>query len=256
VLPAAGAAGVGFGVGVGLGAGVTLGWLEGLLDGLIDGFGLDLVVDAAVWLDVAERVTSDWVMPLAGAEAGAVGDAVTVAVTVTVGTGDASNASRGSVRGGCTTTPTRSSALKSTYGLTDPVCTSPASGWVAETTLPTCTPATNGVWSVEPRVTKPSPGLTRALGSISSRLMSAFWRPLTTAVWPSASCTPTWNCGSIANSTVDVAEANGTGFVMANNTVADLVQSLARLKTNTRDIISILRAVKAAGALHAELIVQ
>jgi flagellar P-ring protein FlgI len=60
----------------------------------------------------------------------------------------------------------------------------------------------------------------------------------------------------VANSTVDVAEANGTGFVMANNTVADLVQSLARLKTNTRDIISILRAVKAAGALHAELIVQ
>ena len=61
---------------------------------------------------------------------------------------------------------------------------------------------------------------------------------------------------TVSNSTVDVAESNGTGFVMANNTVADLVQSLARLKTNTRDIISILRAVKAAGALHAELIVQ
>ncbi len=61
---------------------------------------------------------------------------------------------------------------------------------------------------------------------------------------------------TVANSTVDVAEASGTGFVMASNTVADLVQSLARLKTNTRDIISILRAVKAAGALHAELIVQ
>ena len=60
----------------------------------------------------------------------------------------------------------------------------------------------------------------------------------------------------VANSTVDVAESGGAGFVMANNTVADLVQSLARLKTNTRDIISILRAVKAAGALHAELIVQ
>ena len=60
----------------------------------------------------------------------------------------------------------------------------------------------------------------------------------------------------VANSTVDVSEANGTGFVTANNTVADLVQSLARMKTNTRDIISILRAVKAAGALHAELIVQ
>ncbi len=61
---------------------------------------------------------------------------------------------------------------------------------------------------------------------------------------------------TVSNSTVDVAESGGAGFVMANNTVADLVQSLARLKTNTRDIISILRAVKAAGALHAELIVQ
>ena len=60
----------------------------------------------------------------------------------------------------------------------------------------------------------------------------------------------------VSNSTVDVAEASDTGFVTANNTVADLVQSLARMKTNTRDIISILRAVKAAGALHAELIVQ
>lgn len=60
----------------------------------------------------------------------------------------------------------------------------------------------------------------------------------------------------VSNSTVDVTETGGAGFVMANNTVADLVQSLARLKTNTRDIISILRAVKAAGALHAELIVQ
>jgi flagellar P-ring protein precursor FlgI len=61
---------------------------------------------------------------------------------------------------------------------------------------------------------------------------------------------------AVANSTVDVTETTGAGFVTANNTVADLVQSLARLKTNTRDIISILRAVKAAGALHAELIVQ
>ena len=58
------------------------------------------------------------------------------------------------------------------------------------------------------------------------------------------------------NSQVDVEETTGPGFVAASNTVADLVQSLARLKTNTRDIISILRAVKAAGALHAELVVQ
>ncbi|NRR31468.1 flagellar basal body P-ring protein FlgI [Oxalobacteraceae bacterium] len=62
---------------------------------------------------------------------------------------------------------------------------------------------------------------------------------------------------TLANSRVGVEERGETGFVAAsNNTVADLVQSLTRIKTNTRDIISILRAVKAAGALHAELIVQ
>lgn len=61
----------------------------------------------------------------------------------------------------------------------------------------------------------------------------------------------------LANSRVGVEEQDETGFVAANsNTVADLVQSLTRVKTNTRDIISILRAVKAAGALHAELVVQ
>jgi flagellar P-ring protein precursor FlgI len=64
----------------------------------------------------------------------------------------------------------------------------------------------------------------------------------------------------VRNTFLDVEEADklgsDTGFVTGNNTVSDLVQSLARLKTNTRDIISILRAVKAAGALHAELVVQ
>jgi flagellar P-ring protein precursor FlgI len=60
----------------------------------------------------------------------------------------------------------------------------------------------------------------------------------------------------VSNTRVSVEETSGVGYVAANNTVGDLVQSLARLKTNTRDIISILRAVKAAGALHAELVVQ
>ena len=61
----------------------------------------------------------------------------------------------------------------------------------------------------------------------------------------------------VSNTRVEVDESSGAGFVAtSNNTVADLVQSLVRVKTNTRDIISILRAVKAAGALHAELVVQ
>lgn len=72
----------------------------------------------------------------------------------------------------------------------------------------------------------------------------------------------TWNSGPdvrtaiVTNTTVEVDEPSGTGFVAGGNTVSDLVQSLARLKTSTRDMISILRAVKAAGALHGELVVQ
>lgn len=60
----------------------------------------------------------------------------------------------------------------------------------------------------------------------------------------------------VTNTRIEVDELNGPGFLMGQNTVADLVQSLSRMKTNTRDIISILRAIKAAGALHAELVVQ
>lgn len=60
----------------------------------------------------------------------------------------------------------------------------------------------------------------------------------------------------VTNTRIDVDEPNGPGFVTGANTVSDLVQSLSRLKTSTRDVISILRAVKAAGALHGELIVQ
>ena len=60
----------------------------------------------------------------------------------------------------------------------------------------------------------------------------------------------------VTNARVDVDEENGPGYLASGTTVSNLVQSLARLKTSTRDVISILRAVKAAGALHAELVVQ
>lgn len=60
----------------------------------------------------------------------------------------------------------------------------------------------------------------------------------------------------VSNSRLDVKESGGSQFVSPKNTVADLVQSLTKIKTSTRDIISILRAVKAAGALHADLIIQ
>lgn len=60
----------------------------------------------------------------------------------------------------------------------------------------------------------------------------------------------------ITNTKLEVDEKNYGGFTTGSNTVSDLVQSLAKLKTSTRDIVSILRAMKTAGALHAELIVQ
>jgi flagellar P-ring protein precursor FlgI len=61
----------------------------------------------------------------------------------------------------------------------------------------------------------------------------------------------------VSNTQVDVSEQIGPGYVPPdNNTVAELVQSLARLKTSSRDIIAILQAIKAAGALRAELVIQ
>ena len=60
----------------------------------------------------------------------------------------------------------------------------------------------------------------------------------------------------VSNARVAADEENGPGYLASGTTVSLLVQSLARLKTSTRDVITILRAVKAAGALHAELIVQ
>ncbi|WP_332826883.1 flagellar basal body P-ring protein FlgI [Ramlibacter sp.] len=60
----------------------------------------------------------------------------------------------------------------------------------------------------------------------------------------------------VTNTQIDVEEPSGVAYLAAAGTVSDLVQSLARMKTSTRDIISILRAIKAAGALHGELVVQ
>lgn len=61
----------------------------------------------------------------------------------------------------------------------------------------------------------------------------------------------------VSNSRISVDEQQGGTFIAAqHNTVADLVEALNRVKTNTRDIIAILQAVKAAGALHADLIIQ
>ncbi len=62
---------------------------------------------------------------------------------------------------------------------------------------------------------------------------------------------------TVSNSTISVREQDDTVLVTAeHNSVAELVGALNKLKTNTRDIIAILQAMKAADALHADLMIQ
>lgn len=50
--------------------------------------------------------------------------------------------------------------------------------------------------------------------------------------------------------------SNNTVASFPNTSVADLVQGLAAAHVDTRRVISVLQAIKAAGALHAEIVVQ
>jgi len=64
---------------------------------------------------------------------------------------------------------------------------------------------------------------------------------------------------SLVVTNTDLSVDQGTGDVVAtfdNTTVADLVQGLSKANVDTRRIISVLQAMKAAGALHSEIIVQ
>ena len=61
----------------------------------------------------------------------------------------------------------------------------------------------------------------------------------------------------VTNTRLDVEEELADAVVQfPNTTVADLVEGLSRARVNTRRTIGILQAIKAAGALHADLIVQ
>lgn len=61
----------------------------------------------------------------------------------------------------------------------------------------------------------------------------------------------------VSNSRIDLQEQGGATLVtQPGGTIADLVQALAKLRTSARDVVSVLKALKASGALHAELIVQ
>lgn len=59
----------------------------------------------------------------------------------------------------------------------------------------------------------------------------------------------------VTNTRLDVDETDAV-IRSSGTSVADLIQGLSKAKVKTRDMIAILQAMKAAGALHAEIIVQ
>jgi flagellar P-ring protein precursor FlgI len=61
----------------------------------------------------------------------------------------------------------------------------------------------------------------------------------------------------VPQTTIDVSEPAMQSVILSGaNTVADLVRALSKIKTSPRDMISILQAMKTAGALYADLIIQ
>jgi flagellar P-ring protein precursor FlgI len=61
----------------------------------------------------------------------------------------------------------------------------------------------------------------------------------------------------VTNTKMDVSEGTGDASVkLPNSTVGDLVQALTHAKVGTRSMIAILQAMKASGALHADIVVQ
>ena len=61
----------------------------------------------------------------------------------------------------------------------------------------------------------------------------------------------------VTNTQLEVSDSSDDAAVkFPNTTVADLVRGLTQAHVGTRNIIAILQAIKAAGALHAEIIVQ
>jgi flagellar P-ring protein precursor FlgI len=61
----------------------------------------------------------------------------------------------------------------------------------------------------------------------------------------------------VTNTRLEVEEGVGDRMIrLPNTSVADLIQALTQARVSTRRVISVLQAVKAAGALHADIVVQ
>jgi flagellar P-ring protein precursor FlgI len=61
----------------------------------------------------------------------------------------------------------------------------------------------------------------------------------------------------VPDTSIEVNEAEPLSITLnANTSVAELVAALNKVKATSRDVISILQAIRRAGALHAELVIQ
>ena len=61
----------------------------------------------------------------------------------------------------------------------------------------------------------------------------------------------------VPDTTIEVQEDELVGVNLPNSSsVAELVTALNQVRATSRDVITILQNIKAAGALHAELIIQ
>ena len=61
----------------------------------------------------------------------------------------------------------------------------------------------------------------------------------------------------VPNTQINVNEERGDMVELPeSSSVSDLIKALKRIKASTRDTITILQGIKAAGALHADLIIQ
>lgn len=60
----------------------------------------------------------------------------------------------------------------------------------------------------------------------------------------------------VTNTKLEVSEPRDAVIRFPNTTVGDLIQGLNRVRVGTRGMITILQAMKAAGALHADIVVQ
>jgi flagellar P-ring protein precursor FlgI len=60
----------------------------------------------------------------------------------------------------------------------------------------------------------------------------------------------------VTNTRLDVSNGRDAVVRLPNTSVGDVVQALHRAHVDTRGIIAVLQAIRAAGALHAEIIVQ